>query len=181
MQVISGKLKGRKIKVPKGIRPVSQRVKESCFDIIGGGFQGKDILDLYAGSGSLGVEALSRGAGSAVFVDKSKQNIRTINTNLCNLKLEKQSNLYCKDSHLAIKDFCLKNALFGFIFLDPPYYNQLLTKSLQLLKSYDIVARSGYIIGFCYENENYGRKYGKNSLVLDRKYGQSRLLVYKKE
>lgn len=180
MQVLGGKLKGRKIKVPAKIRPVSQRIKKGCFDIIFNLIEAKTVLDLYAGSGSLGIEALSRGAERAVFVDKDKASIKSIKSNIDSLKLNKSAEIYCKESTLAIKYLWRKKAFFDLIFIDPPYYKGLLTKSLQLLESCDILARSSYLICFCYENDQYAQKYKSFSLDLKRNYGQSSLLIYKK-
>ncbi|MFO8053428.1 MAG: 16S rRNA (guanine(966)-N(2))-methyltransferase RsmD [Candidatus Omnitrophota bacterium] len=180
MQILGGELKGRKIQVPARIRPVSQRVKKSCFDIISDLLESKTVLDLYAGSGSLGIEALSRGASRAVFVDKSKTSIKSINNNINSLNLKRNAEIYCKKSSLAIQYLCRKKTFFDLIFLDPPYYKGLLIKSLQLLESYDILARSGYLIGFCYENDQYAKKYKNFSLIIKKSYGQSDLLIYKK-
>ncbi|MCF7873783.1 MAG: 16S rRNA (guanine(966)-N(2))-methyltransferase RsmD [Candidatus Omnitrophica bacterium] len=180
MQLLGGKLKGRKIKVPPGVRPVSQRVKKSCFDIIFELTNGKTVLDLYAGSGSLGIEAISRGASRVVFVDQDKNSIKFIDNNINSLGIGKDTEIYCKKCSLAIKYLYRKKICFDLIFLDPPYYKGLITKSLQLLESYDILARSGYLIGFCYENDDYAQKYKNFSLVIKRNYGQSSLLIYKK-
>ncbi|MCF7870520.1 MAG: 16S rRNA (guanine(966)-N(2))-methyltransferase RsmD [Candidatus Omnitrophica bacterium] len=181
MQVLAGKLKGRKIEAPLGIRPVSQRLKKSCFDIITELVEAKTVLDLYAGSGALGIEALSQGAAQAVFVDKSKRSLKAVSNNLTGLKLKGQAKVYCKKSPLAVKYFYRKGSFFDIIFLDPPYSQGLLTKSLQLLESYDILARPGYLIGFCSKKDNYNKEYSKFFLILDRGYGQSRLLIYRKK
>jgi 16S rRNA (guanine(966)-N(2))-methyltransferase RsmD len=181
MQVLGGELKGRKIEAPLGIRPVSQRIKKSCFDIITELVRTKTVLDLYAGSGSLGIEALAQGAAQAVFVDKSKRSLRAVGNNLNGLKLKDQAKVYCKESSLAIKYFYRKEYFFDIIFLDPPYSQGLLTKSLQLLESYDILARPGYLVGFCSKKDDYSKEYSKFFLILDRGYGQSRLIIYRKK
>lgn len=180
MQVLGGLLRGRKIEAPARIRPISQRVKKSCFDIMSGQIKARSVLDLYAGSGSLGIEALSRGAKRAVFVDIDRSNLKLLEKNLINLGIMTAAKTYCQDSCLAIKSFYQKKISFSLIFLDPPYNKNLLTKSLQLLESYDILARFGYLVGFCYKKEAYSKKYKRFSLVLQRNYGQSMLLVYKK-
>lgn len=180
MKVLGGNLRGRKIKAPPGIRPVSQRVKKSCFDIVAGQIEEKLILDLYAGSGSLGIEALSRGAKKVIFIDKNRKNLKLLEENTNILKVTKSCRFYCRDSLLAVKELYLKKILFNLIFLDPPYNKGLLTKSLQLLESYDILARSGCLIGFCHKKEKYNSQYGKISLILERFYGQTSLLIYQK-
>lgn len=181
MQVLKGKFKGKKLKVSPGVRPVSQRVKESCFAIMADEIKSKVVLDLYAGSGSLGIEALSAGAAKVVFVDKSKAGIGSIYANLGNLKLEKEVRVCRQESFSAVKYFYQKKIIFDIIFIDPPYYKGLLTKTLQLLESYDILTRSGYLIGFCYKKDNYAKDYGHFSLIVKRNYGQSTLLIYHKQ
>ena len=181
MRVIGGALGGRKIEAPAGIRPVSQRVKKSCFDIIAGQVYRKSVLDLFAGSGSLGIEALSRGAKRAVFIDCSKESIKAVEGNIKAFKIEKESSSYLSDSFAAVKDFYIKKLFFDFIFIDPPYNQGLFTKSLQLIKGYDILTPSGYLIGFCHKKENSISRCGCFSLILKRNYGQSALSIYRKQ
>jgi len=85
MKILGGKLRGRNIIVPSGIRPVSLRVKKSCFDILRGEIRGKRILDLFGGSGSLGIEALSQGAKEAIFLDSDRRCVAAIRKNLVSL------------------------------------------------------------------------------------------------
>lgn len=179
MRVLAGKLRGRKIEAPVGIRPVLQRVKKSCFDIIAAEIEGKRVLDLYAGSGSLGIEALSRGASQVCFGDISQSNLKVVKKNLANLGLN-QIKLYCRDACYLVKAFNQKKSCFDLIFLDPPYGRLLLTKSLQALESYDILARSGYLVAFCGKNEQFKQNYNLFSLIWLKNYGQSRLLIYRK-
>src|SRR3989338_4481511 len=138
MRILSGELKGRKIFTPEGIRPVSERVRKSCFDILGSEVQGKKVLDLFSGSGSLGFEALSRGAGSCVFIDSNQKVLLAVRKNISALCLEAKAQSYLKDSFRAVKDFFTAKASFDLIFLDPPYHRGMLTKSLQQLSEYDI-------------------------------------------
>lgn len=181
MQILAGNLKGRKIETPDQIRPVSQRVKKSCFDILSTEVKGLLVLDLFAGSGSLGIEALSRGAKKTFFIDHNRKNIKLLEKNLVKLGLRPKASFYCQDSFSAIRHFYLRKVFFNLIFLDPPYNQGLLTKSLQQLVSYDILARSGYLAGFCYRKEDYLKHYQGFSLVLERRYGQTIFLLYRKE
>ncbi len=181
MKISTGKFKGRNIIVPSDIRPVSLKVRKSCFDILGDEISGRKVLDLFAGSGSLGIEALSRGASGAVFIELKGKCTEAIANNISSLYSEYDFGVYQKDVFTSIKDFWAKKEHFGVIFLDPPYYKGMLIKALQLLEGYDILAPSGYVVGFCYEKDPFLEAAKKFSLILNRKYGQNRLLIYRKD
>ncbi len=180
MKIFGGTLRGKNIIVPEGIRPVSLRVKKSCFDILRGEFDGSVILDLFAGSGSLGIEALSQGASRAIFIDADKKSVKAVNRNIAELGLEDKGKVHRKDGIEAIKDFSVYREKFNIIFLDPPYYKGMATKSLQALKEYDILTPSGYIVVFCYRNDDFLDSSEEFSLIVQRKYGQTFLLIYVK-
>ncbi|MBU1112628.1 MAG: 16S rRNA (guanine(966)-N(2))-methyltransferase RsmD, partial [Candidatus Omnitrophica bacterium] len=148
MRILSGELKGRNILSLQGIRPVSERVRKSCFDILGSQVKDKKILDLFAGSGSLGFEAISRGGRECVFIDSQRRVLSVVEKNISCLGLELKTRAYLKDSFQAVKDFSMAKASFDLVFLDPPYYRGMLTKSLQQLGEYDIVSPSGYLVAF---------------------------------
>jgi len=181
MKISSGKFRGRVITVPADIRPVSLKVKKSCFDILGDEIIDKKVLDLFAGSGSIGIEALSRGAKSASFIELGRGPIKAIKSNVSRFCQECDFVIYQKDAFAAIKDFYGYKERFDVIFLDPPYYKEMLIKALQLLEEYDILARSGYIVAFCYEKDSFLEAGEIFSLILNRKYGQTRLLIYRKD
>lgn len=180
MKIIAGEFKGRNIKTPSGIRPVSLRIKKSCFDILGLEVQGKRILDLFSGSGSLGLEALSRGAAVATFVDFDKKCTTIIKNNVSLLGLDSKAQIYLKDASSAIRDFSVFKEVFDIIFLDPPYYQGILRKTLQVLKDYDILANFGFIVAFCFQKDDYITGEHFFPLLRDKKYGQSRVLLYQK-
>jgi len=181
MKVIQGKFKKKSLKVPLGIRQTSLRIKKSIFDILSGELEGSKILDLFAGSGALGIEALSLGAKAAVFVDISSSNNRFIRENIASLKLTSQSDILVKDGPGAIKDFYQKANKFNIIFIDPPYYKAMAKKTLQTLDEYDIVGDSGYIVVLSSHKEEYKEEYKSFDLILTKNYGQSRLLIYRKK
>ena len=180
MKIFGGKFKGRNIIVPSGIRPVSLRVKKSCFDILREEIQGKRILDLFGGSGSLGIEALSQGAKEAIFLDSDRHCVAIIRKNLTLLGLSPQQKVILKDSASGIKDFFTYREKFDIIFLDPPYHGGLLTKALQLLDEYDIVAPSGYIVTFCYAKDDFVQTGRRFSLIVEKKYGQTLVKIYRR-
>lgn len=123
MHIIAGSHKNRLLKTPKGsaTRPTSSRLRETLFNICQGCVEGATFLDLFAGSGAMGLEALSRGASHATFVDDSRSATRCIATNLKTLDLEAQSTLLCADVFLAIETLARKKMQFDLIYIDPPY------------------------------------------------------------
>lgn len=180
MKILGGDFRSRDIIVPEGIRPVSLRVKKSCFDILRGEIEGKKVLDLFAGSGSLGIEAVSRGAERCVCVDYGKNCVAAIKKNFCSLDIKIQVRIYLKDVIAAIKYLFGHKEKFDIIFVDPPYYKGMLIKALQALEEYDILAFSGYIVAFCYVKDEFVKESSKFSLIMDRKYGQTQVLIYRK-
>ncbi len=123
MRVIAGEYKGRQLKSLAGsnTRPTSDKIKESIFHILGPFFEGGACLDLFAGSGSLGIEAISRGMDSVVFVEKSSAAIRVIHNNVDLLKMRTFSEIYKIDASRALHILSKKKLQFDLIFLDPPY------------------------------------------------------------
>lgn len=181
MRVSKGILKGRIINVPKAVRPVSLSVKEACFNLLGEEVVGKNVLDLFAGSGALGIEALSNGAAAVTFIDSDKNNLMQVKKNLLGLGITSKTTCYVNDAFRAVKILFQKKKKFGCVFIDPPYYKSTAKKILQLLGECDILCPSGYIVCFCYENEEYLKDFSENaqfSLVVNKKYGQTRLLIY---
>jgi 16S rRNA (guanine966-N2)-methyltransferase len=123
VRVISGQAKGHPLKAVPGsnTRPTTDKVKEALFSIIGPYFNEERVLDLFAGTGGLGIEALSRGAASAVFIDQSPQSIEIIRSNLESTRLVDRSEVYRNDARRALKLLQRAGKPFDLIFLDPPY------------------------------------------------------------
>ena len=123
MRVIAGKAKRLPLKTVrgKGTRPTTDRIKETLFNMIQGKVPGCRFLDLFAGSGGIGIEALSRGAGKAVFVDREREAAACIRENLRFTKLEAQADVLQMDAVRAAGQLCQKGETFDLIFLDPPY------------------------------------------------------------
>lgn len=142
MRVITGTARGRRLKEPQGmdIRPTTDMVKEAIFNIIQFEVEGRRVLDLFAGTGQMGIEALSRGAGSAVFVDESREAVKLINHNLEHCRLQAQ--VHQADS-LKFLERCGK---FDLIFADPPYDTTLLDAALQKIFRFDILSDGGIIV-----------------------------------
>jgi 16S rRNA (guanine966-N2)-methyltransferase len=123
MQIYSGLHKGRILQTPKGLktRPTSGRLREALFNICQGEVEGTHFLDLFAGSGAMGIEALSRGALSATFVDNSKESIRCIQANMRMINAEKHSEILYGDVFDLLSKLAKRGSSFELIYADPPY------------------------------------------------------------
>jgi 16S rRNA (guanine966-N2)-methyltransferase len=122
MRVIAGSAKGaRLVRVPAGIRPVSDRAREGLFSSLGDLVEGARVLDLYAGTGALGVEALSRGAGEAVFVDRNPAAVRAVEENLARTSLGDRASIERSEVRRFLERRPSERAGFDLVFLDPPY------------------------------------------------------------
>lgn len=148
MRVISGSARGTKLNAPEGIntRPTTDRIKESLFNIIAFDLYECDFLDLFSGSGAIGIEALSRGANNAVFVDENKDSIKVINSNLNKTNLLTKASVINMDAQSAIKSLSNKNAKFDIIFMDPPYNKDLIYNTLKIILKCNVLNKDGYII-----------------------------------
>jgi len=144
MRVISGTAKGRKLKEPvdNRIRPTSDRVKESVFTIVQFDIEGRQILDLFAGTGQYGIEALSRGAKSAVFIDSSKDSVKLIVDNLKTCGFTDSANVHARD----VLRYLESDYKFDLIFIDPPYDTQLADEAIQKIVQFDKLNINGIII-----------------------------------
>ena len=144
MRVISGTARGRKLKEPKrlDIRPTSDIVKESVFNIIQFDIQGRRVLDLFAGTGQLGIEALSRGAGSAAFVDSQPEAVKLIRANLQLCGFSDSASVYLRDALSYLRS----GEKFDLIFLDPPYDTPLADLALGKIIEFDKLNPNGIII-----------------------------------
>jgi len=140
MRIISGTSKGRKLATPKSqsIRPTSDRVKESIFNILGEEVEGKLVLDLFAGTGNLGIEALSRGAKKAIFVEKGRKALQLIQRNITQIGLEGRVEIIPRDANRAIGILKGKGEIFDLILMDPPYEKGLIKRTLIKLISHPI-------------------------------------------
>lgn len=150
VRVISGAAKGRRIKAPPGTgtRPLTDRIKEALFNVLGNGVQGALFLDLFAGSGSAGIEALSRGAARVIFVDSSTQAVRIIKENLehCGFESGKYET-YCNDVFRALEIITRRDLEFDYIYVDPPFTREaLFEKTMNSLNRTGGLAPDGVII-----------------------------------
>lgn len=183
MRVISGIRKGHRLKAPKNmnIRPTEDKTKESLFNILGHIRDDSIILDLFGGSGAIGIEFLSRGAKECYFVDISPKSISLIEENLIHTKLMDRSVIFKRDGIKAIEYFHREGVLFDYIFIDPPFnQHRLLFNVLEAIEKNMILKDDGLIIiehekDLPLEDETLGlekidyRKYGSKSITFYRR------------
>jgi len=147
MRIIGGEAKGRIILLPKGYttRPTSDKTKETLFNILHN-VEGKCLLDLFAGSGNVGLEALSRRASRVVFIEKDSTLAKAIKRSICNFEFNGRGEVIAMDSGTGIRELHQRGERFDILFADPPYEKGFVKKTLQNLKDWGVVACNGIII-----------------------------------
>ncbi|WP_347550482.1 16S rRNA (guanine(966)-N(2))-methyltransferase RsmD [Pseudalkalibacillus hwajinpoensis] len=148
MRIIAGECKGRHIKPVPGMstRPTTDKVRESIYNIIGPFFEGGMALDLYGGSGALGIEALSRGIEKCVFVDCDTKAIETIKWNLKQTKFTGAAEVYRNDSKRALKALYKRELTFSLVLLDPPYHKEQILHDLEKLTDYELLEADATVV-----------------------------------
>lgn len=182
MKVISGLLKGRNLFGYNidGTRPTMDRVKESLFATIQDYLKGSIVLDLFAGSGQLGIEAISGGAKHCYFIDNNQEAINTIKNNIQNLNIKDKSTIILSDWKKSLNTFSNQNIKFDIIFIDPPYDYDVYEKILEKVITLDVLNDNGLII-LEHSNLNFKDKYSHLTLYKEKKYGNKSVNIYKKD
>ncbi|MBI4982988.1 MAG: 16S rRNA (guanine(966)-N(2))-methyltransferase RsmD [Candidatus Omnitrophica bacterium] len=192
IRITTGKYKGRQLIMPRGIRPTQDKVRKALFDILGD-IEGLSFLELFAGSGAVGLEAYSRGVGELVLVEENRACISVIKRNMELLRLD-DSALFCQDADKAVKMLRSRGKVFDLIFLDPPYYlpqNRNLSdktiseacgakKTLQTLGACDILAPNGFIIVQHFKRDVLPQEQDNLIRFKEAKYSDTMLSFYKK-
>jgi len=182
MRIIAGEFKGRQINAVKGdnTRPTTDKIKENVFNIMGQFFAGGHVLDLFAGSGNLGIEALSRGMDHAVFIDKNSNATRVIKDNISKLKLQDRTEIYRNDASKALTILAKKGIKFDLIFLDPPYGKFSITELLSVIIKNDLLNHDGLVM--CEYGEGMNVQYDVSSLkeIKHETYGTIEILILEK-
>ncbi len=191
MRIIGGTAKGRRLHTPpKGtvsrtgsqlIRPTADRAREALFNIIGKEVEDAVVLDLFAGTGALGLEALSRGAQSAAFVDKSSQSTDLIKKNIELCGFSDKSFVIKRDltKSLSFLEKHVTDRVFSLIFIDPPYRKALYLKILEELSSENLLASSGLVVAEDDSANQLPESVGSLILFDRRKYGETGFWLYR--
>ncbi|MEH7414221.1 16S rRNA (guanine(966)-N(2))-methyltransferase RsmD [Neobacillus drentensis] len=173
MRVVSGICKGRPLKAVSGntTRPTTDKVKEALFNMIGPYFDGGMGLDLFAGSGGLGIEGLSRGLEKVIFIDRESKAIHVIQENIKACKLEDRVEVYRNDADRALKALIKRGLSFDYIFLDPPYKKQQLVSLMEKMDQQDLVKKDGIIVCEHSFDVELPQTVGRFNQIKHEKYG----------
>jgi len=175
VRVIAGAAKGHKLYVPRGIttRPTPDRAKEGLFNALGDRVVGSRILDLYAGSGALGIEALSRGAAAVEFVEMRAHVARTIDRNLAKTGLAGRGRIIVASAEEALRRLANESERFDIIFADPPYKSQKPLEILQVIGRKDLLNEDGLVVWEHGSDTGFPRSVGKLSCFKELRYGDT--------
>ena len=180
MRVIGGEAKGRKLVSVsgEGTRPITDRVKESLFNILAPRVMDSAVLDLFAGTGGVGIEALSRGAELAVFVDSDRRAIRATRRNLDITDLADRAEVYQRDAFQFIRGW--QGEPFDLIYVAPPQYHELWERALRELEGGPLLASGCWVIAQIHPKEYRDLALGGLALVDLRRYGSTTLCFYER-
>ncbi len=181
MRVIAGRCKGRRLSGPKGasVRPTSDKVREAVFDILPRPFPYSRVLDLFAGTGAMGIEALSRGAAEAVFVDSNASAVRVIKANLEACGLLDTSRVYRRDARDALRTLEKKGERFDAIFIDPPYDTSLVAGTLEEIDNLGLLNPGGVVVAESSKRAPVAPSLASMELADERKYGDTLVYFYR--
>jgi 16S rRNA (guanine(966)-N(2))-methyltransferase RsmD len=181
MRIVAGIARGRRLRAPKGrlVRPTADRVKEAVFSILESreSFEGRSVLDLFAGAGTLGLEAVSRGAREAVFVDPARAARDAIAANLASTGLPGE--VLTMGAERAIRQLAAAGRRFDRVFLDPPYGAGWVERTLTVLADEDLVTDGGWIVVEHGRGESAPITIGRFSQELSRRYGDTQVALYR--
>ncbi len=180
MRVIAGELKGRRLAAPpdSSVRPTTGKVKEAIFSMIQSYLSGAVVVDLFAGTGSLGIEAVSRGAARAYFVDKDRRSLSLVRQNIKHCGIEDRSVLFASD-YLSALGKIREPA--DIIFLDPPYRAGFMQNCLDQLAASDLLPEGGIVVAEHGLEEVLEEQYGTLLLLKNKRYGKIAVSIYEKQ
>lgn len=181
MRIVGGIYKSRQVNMPKGVdmRPTQDKVREAIFNILGDVSE-KTVLELFAGSGAFGIEAISRGAKSATFVDNNFRCIQTIRSNLEMLDVDRSKyNIIKADALMAPSRLAADGKKFDIVFLDPPYYKDIAKKCLIKIDYYDILSPVALVLAEHFKKDALDAQLKGLLFVDERRYGDTLITIFK--
>lgn len=183
LRIVGGEARGRRVRVPEDgrVRPTSDRVKEALFDILGQRVAGSRVLDLFAGSGNLGLEALSRGAAAATFVDRDPRCRQVIGRNLADLGYRERARVLAGDALAVLRRLAARGERFDLVFLDPPYAAGLLVPALEAVAEGGLLAEDGLAAAEHAARDEPPARVGRLVRRARRQYGDTSLSFYAPE
>lgn len=183
MRIIAGRARGRKILSPESLetRPTLDRVKEAMFSSIQNYIQDSIVIDVFAGTGSLGLEAASRGAKEVYLVDKSNETYPLLKQNVENLKFTDFCHPLNMDAYESLKRLSDKGKVFDLIFIDPPYCKEMIPEAMKIIKENNMLSEDGIIVTKIDSIEEIYEGYDNIRLNKSKKYGNTTVCFYKYE
>jgi 16S rRNA (guanine(966)-N(2))-methyltransferase RsmD len=183
MRITGGALKGRRLHAPKSaaIRPMRDQVRAALFNILDDLVSGSHFLDLFAGTGSVGLEALSRGAVRAVFVDSSREAVQIIERNVLALGLRDRVTILQDDVFRALERLWRRGERFDLVFIGPPYRQNLAHHTLERLGELDLLSERAIVATEIFKKEHVEPRYGRLALFDERVYGDNLIVLYRWE
>lgn len=181
MRIIAGEFGGRPLKAVLGMktRPTTDKIKEAMFSMIGPYFDGGNSLDLFAGSGGLSIEGVSRGIDHAYMIDKQFAAIKTIKENILVTKSEERFTVIKSDARIALKELAKKDIKFDLIYLDPPYAKQQIIEDIKLMVSLDLLNLNARIVAETDKEVDLGDDLENFVITNQKYYGITAVTVYK--
>lgn len=171
MKITSGEYKYRKIEVPDGIRPTTEKVREAIFSMINSWIPDAVVLDLFAGSGALGLEALSRGAAICYFNEVDRKNYKILSANVNNCQAGDSAKLINGDFRSCLEKLGFSGVKFDVILMDPPYEAGYYDEAFELINEYDLLDEGSIVIAEHLYDIKLSTTYGKISKIKEKKYG----------
>ncbi len=180
MRVIGGEAKGKIIKTLRGmeVRPTSDLVREALFAILGSRIEGAVFLDLFAGSGGVGIEALSRGAREAIFIDQNPRSIKILKENITKTGYEERSRIYKTDALRFLSSSHLQAGTIDIIFIDPPYGSDLASQALGIIDAKAVMAEEGWVVVEHFHKTKLTADCRNLKLIKERRFGATQLSFY---
>ncbi|QIB69369.1 16S rRNA (guanine(966)-N(2))-methyltransferase RsmD [Aminipila butyrica] len=177
MRIIAGDLKGRRLATPRDnkVRPTSDKVKEAIFNMISGCYEDEVVADIFAGTGNLGLEAISRGASHCYFGDKSKDSLALVRENVNTCRVEDQATIIWGDCHMVLKRIPQKVQV---IFLDPPYQDGLMISCIEKIQELGLLAEDGCIVAEHSLEEKLPEAIGAFEKLKEKRYGKIAVSIY---
>ncbi len=182
MRISAGTQRNRRLKSPPGLRtrPTSDRIRQAIFNVLGPAVEGMHVLDLYAGSGAFGLDALSRGAVSATFVEHGAAALASLRANVASLGFSDRVEVFGEDAGQAVVRLTAHGARFECVFIDPPYTGDLSARALEALAPGSILSENAVLIVQAFHKTAFPDRCGVLVRTWQRRYGDSQVLMYRR-
>lgn len=181
MKILTGSLRGKAIGFSPNphLRPTADKVRKALFDMLQGALENVSVLDMFSGTGALGLEALSGGAASAVFLEKDRAQCRQIQDNIDALGLKARSRVFCGDAGESLKRLSRDGERFGIVFLDAPYGLEAGVNALHALSTLDLLVDEALVFFESDRREDIPASVGRLHLKKEKVYGDTKVRVYR--